>query len=489
MSLQNHTEGVHSDFPREKLSTDTSSDLPQYVREAGSLPPSPAELRRARLRRGARILGLSLLAWTFFSVLGDDSAKDYFYTSKPDEHSMASSPPWEKDVNVNCNTDISLGDKLSYKISTSSPKIVLYNHGPIQGRVDFVRAQDEEAKGVIGVEIAFEDDQSLFALPFGGGDDGEPRLKVCTIGDKDEPNPWGIGVCAGFHAEGYGRCLPRSHHKGGPRPSPPPPEYPVQAHITVTLPSGPLDLQVLITLLRQFNIAIEPGVLDGVSFKGVKLATVNAPISAYGLVSNWAELASANAPIEGTFLVDHALKIATANAPINANVTLSSEENPEHPTSLNLAGANAPITSFVNLRTVHPSYHSLAPDAVNGAFVVKSATAQASQYLVINEQPLNSDLHLESYTSNGPTYLELAPEFEGKFQLATTPGQKSVVQVNEDREDPSGEGRKRLVNQKSVFGFLVEGSVVWAEEGAKARRGSSQVKVGTAADDNLLVLN
>jgi len=65
------------------------------------------------------------------------------------------------------------------------------------------------------------------------------------------------------------------------------------------------------------------------------------------------------------------------------------------------------------------------------------------------------------------------------------------VQVNEDREDPSGEGRKRLVEQKSIFGFFVEGTVEWVDssEETKRRRERSQVKLTTANGNNELVLS
>jgi len=99
--------------------------------------------------------------------------------------------------------------------------------------------------------------------------------------------------------------------------------------------------------------------------------------------------------------------------------------------------------------------------ADNGSYTVSAVTSRAPLDISIIEQPVSSILKLAAITSHSSVNATLPAAYEGKFTLITSKSGSSVVAKNDDTEDPSGHGRKRLLNVKEVFGSIIAGDVKW----------------------------
>lgn len=83
-----------------------------------------------------------------------------------------------------------------------------------------------------------------------------------------------------------------------------------------------------------------------------------------------------------------------------------------------------------------------------------TTTSNQPVNIAVNALPLNSSLSLTAHTSDAPTSVTLHPSFEGTYVLnmggSVLKGKGAVsVVVSDEVEDPSGEGRARVVNSVS----------------------------------------
>lgn len=72
-------------------------------------------------------------------------------------------------------------------------------------------------------------------------------------------------------------------------------------------------------------------------------------------------------------------------------------------------------------------------------------------------------LKLQASTGNAPASVSLHPTYEGNINVNTTgPGNVPVLNVNPNVQDPSGQGRTRIVTPPTVSGSNLTASVGWA---------------------------
>lgn len=100
-------------------------------------------------------------------------------------------------------------------------------------------------------------------------------------------------------------------------------------------------------------------------------------------------------------------------------------------------------------------------------------TSQAEIAANITTQPLSSLLKFTAVSKNANINASLPAEYEGSFSLVSSRGSSggnpggSVVKSNKETRDPTGNGRTRYVDVKSVFGPIITGSVEWREGGSE----------------------
>lgn len=104
------------------------------------------------------------------------------------------------------------------------------------------------------------------------------------------------------------------------------------------------------------------------------------------------------------------------------------------------------------------------------SYLITAANSHASINTTITHQPLNSHLKLTGTSAHAPVYAHLPPAYEGRFNVIAS-NAHGAVGVDEDAQDPSGDGRVRKVDVKEHFG-IINGEVSWVkkeEEGYKPR--------------------
>lgn len=92
-------------------------------------------------------------------------------------------------------------------------------------------------------------------------------------------------------------------------------------------------------------------------------------------------------------------------------------------------------------------------------FTVVTETSNGLLELSFPSQPLKSTLIANARTSNKGVEVGLHPAYEGVYTLRTSNAKASLV--DEQPEDPSGEGRTRHVDQKVSIGRLLDGYISW----------------------------
>ena len=101
-----------------------------------------------------------------------------------------------------------------------------------------------------------------------------------------------------------------------------------------------------------------------------------------------------------------------------------------------------------------------------GRFNVTTTTTNSPLTVHFTSQPVDSSLIFKGQTTNSPALVSLAPAYEGDFTLATTLNNEESIQIrkNDDVEDPSGAGRRRIVSSRHHHDYRqtkVSGSVRW----------------------------
>lgn len=102
---------------------------------------------------------------------------------------------------------------------------------------------------------------------------------------------------------------------------------------------------------------------------------------------------------------------------------------------------------------------------------MKSRSSNGAISLQYDDAPLKGRLISDVRTSNGLASVVMHPAFEGTYEVSTSNG-RPVVQDTHP-VDPSGAGRRRVVNQ-TTHRNTISGTAYWAE-GDGVRGGAESV--------------
>ncbi|KAF9511985.1 hypothetical protein BS47DRAFT_1394671 [Hydnum rufescens UP504] len=394
------------------------------------------------------------------------------------------------------------------------------SRGPFVGSVKFVQADDGASQEYIGVDVDLS-----WSKPDDGSESGPqkrgvfswlglqrptrmaPKARVCAFKAKSG-EAIGVGLFARPNWK-HGHNFPKyhrphhPHHPHGPHPGHPhwpfprppsgpedpdeprPPhrphhphhpchrgrhylassverDLPITAHVTVTIPSGPLALQAFSSAFPGLSQSA-PSAFDDVIFGSVSIVSSHGQLDISNLKAANASIVTDGKPITGTFTVTEKLFIVTSNASVDVGVTLINNPAQDRSTILDITTKDAPITTITNLVLASPPSDGSDEDAKKGSFRISAVTSSAPLVVTIPSQPVSSALTLTAINMNDDVKVTLAPAYEGKFTLVTRQGGGSSVLKDEDTPDPEGKGRKRLVDIKALFGGTVIGSVSWVD--------------------------
>jgi hypothetical protein len=138
--------------------------------------------------------------------------------------------------------------------------------------------------------------------------------------------------------------------------------------------------------------------------------------------------------------------------------------------------------------SAHLSLISTHENQTSGAFHVHTRTTNSPLAVNFTEHPPDAVLELKAHTSNSPALVHLHPSFEGVFKLRTST-LPALVHVDDDVEDPTDRGRKRVVHVNRVgrFASVADGDVAWIpqDEGLAP---AGKVKVSTTHSPLRLML-
>ncbi|KAG8952528.1 hypothetical protein FRC03_012125 [Tulasnella sp. 419] len=403
---------------------------------------------------------------------------------------------------------------LLYNISTKPEKIGVLSRGPIAGNVTF------EAGGTAGddveVDIVFRKpthDHPDFKL-----EDPHPH--------PHPPPPPSLAICQWLTPDGEVKIVglfahpPHRHprgppphgppHRGHPPPPPPPPHetseardanhghpfqytgasfhydrHPVQDASGQQLekpkhcphrpppwhhgPYPPILADIVIRFpkkasIKEFGSSLalfKADVKDlesSVAFKKFELVNVGQPVTIKGLAADTVKIVSSRGGITAKVSTNDTLEVVSVGKPVYLNATLfsDSQDGVVKPSLLSIAGARAPVFADVKLETSSNKASTYTP-----SYEVKIANYNALSNITFLSQPLKSALSLRADTKAGEISASLAPEYEGSFELVGV-GKVPVVNVNEDVDDPYGEGRKRSVEIKKTW-WSLSGTVSWVK--------------------------
>ncbi|KAH9948010.1 hypothetical protein B0H21DRAFT_735738 [Amylocystis lapponica] len=315
--------------------------------------------------------------------------------------------------------DLPVDSDLLYLVSRGSTSLA---HGTVE-----ISDSGEPGSDVVKVEIsAHYDTEDVFDL-----------VKVCMLQPSEGHN--GVGIFA---------PLDDPSHRGRER---------IQYHIKARLPRPSSDYPVLI---KRFETDLPifvhhvGDIQNSVIFNEISLKSSNVPFKIDSLTSGHTTITSSNGPIEGSFNSSGEIVLTTSNAFIKAEVGLTNY-NPEVPTKLCMKTSNSPIGSNISLV-------SGADDGTGGSFHVLATTSNSPLAIAFPVSPVDSILHFTAHTSNSPARAVLHKTFEGAFSLKSSPWFGSVVNADNDAEDPAGRGRRRVVDVQRVSRGVVEGSARWS---------------------------
>jgi len=190
-------------------------------------------------------------------------------------------------------------------------------------------------------------------------------------------------------------------------------------------------------------------------------------------------LRTENNVIVGNFTATELLILETRNSPIAVNVTLtndpskdlSDDAGDEHTgfSKLFIKTSNSPIHGNITLLAD-------TEDSSGGKFSVDTFTTNSPLRIGFADAPVDSTLRFIGLTSNSPAVAVMHPTFQGDFLVKSTLfGPK--VDVDQDVEDPKGEGRTRTVDVSKV-GRQIVGKVYWGSED-ESKDAFGQVELGS----------
>ena len=154
------------------------------------------------------------------------------------------------------------------------------------------------------------------------------------------------------------------------------------------------------------------------------------------------------------------LVLKTFMGPITANVFMVSNAttSQQPPTAAAITTHGGAIHTRFSLFAVDTEGQVRAPSG--GSFFIDTGSGISPVRLNFDGAPVDSTLTLTSKTLAGPIDVDLHPTYEGTFSLSSDMG-PPVVNVSDEVEDPTGEGRKRTVKFHRTHGRVMVGEVGW----------------------------
>jgi len=320
------------------------------------------------------------------------------------------------------------------------------SHGSIEITDD---GSSDDDKVVVDVSFLYVHDVAL------------ENVQVCHLQREGAKN--GVGIFSPSN-------LPPRHHD----------EYRSHFAVVVHLPNGAGDRHLYEALETDMPIFVHHiGDLDqSAIFRSMDLKTTNAPIHVQSLTVQEGSLKTSNSPIEGKIATSSHLELHTTNGPLKTDVTVYSKGGAEA-SKLILSTRNSPIRSSISLV-------SLTEDQTGGSFDVAATTSNGPIDIIYPSAPVNSTLTFSGHSSNSPVHATLHKAYEGSFDLATSFWAQPSVRYDDGAEDPSGAGRRRIVETSVVQKGHAAGRVYW--EGPGARKDAGSMKLSTSNAGISLVL-
>jgi hypothetical protein len=243
-------------------------------------------------------------------------------------------------------------------------------------------------------------------------------------------------------------------------------------NITVSLPEGKdvTTIPHFETRLPKYGHVIK---VEKHTFGSISLHSFDGPIFVESLVGDKINIRTRNGPIIGTFNTSSTLDVKTSNSPIRVKVN-AFNSNGDAPTKVKLHTSNSDIWAELALLS---TCHSQS----NGSFFVSAHTSNSPVFVNFTEHAPDALLKLQVHTSNSPANVRLQPAFEGTFKLQTSIF-PVVVSPEEVEEDPTGRGRKRVVNVKTIGhgSRVVYGDAEWVPQDEEAPAGRVEVSTSSS---------
>ncbi|KAJ7839778.1 hypothetical protein B0H13DRAFT_1911025 [Mycena leptocephala] len=437
-------------------------DLPAPASHTDSSRP-----KHCKKRRVFRLLGFSaLLLWVGARYLRVDSPMAFHHLDTPwpipSDMSVDHCEPWSNngETDPDISEDFPYSADANFELPVSADTLFLisrsiqHRHVFSTGRVNYL--QSEEVSDSIKVDITafFWRQEYLDAS------------KACLLTrDNDQT---GVGIFTKWEGERR-----REEHQK------------LRFDVTVTFPRTEdgsalainrflADLPIFSqTFADMSSVAFDKLYLKSAlaAIRAESLYASNAtirtslgPIKIQSLVATDAHVTTSMGPIEGTFNASGSLTLTTSNGPINVDVNLSNDD--DDAAKLRMHTSNGYIQGNINL---------LSKDA--GTFDITARTANGRLGLAVLSAPVNSNITLHATTALGSADVYLPPTYEGSFRAHTSLSSIDV-KVDDEVEDPAGEGRTRRTEFDQVRRGMSTGRVGWSDEGMD--RGSVDVRTSMA---------
>ena len=172
------------------------------------------------------------------------------------------------------------------------------------------------------------------------------------------------------------------------------------------------------------------------------------------------------------------LVLKTSTGSIVTNISMLSDlaASQEHPTAASIITNTGVIDTRFSLFAIDAEDKALVPSG--GSFLIDTKSDTSGIRIKFDDAPVESTLVLTSKTSTGSISADLHPTYEGTFSLFSSL-RSPVVNVNDEVEDPAGEGRKRTVKVHRARGRAVVGEVTWGDTRIDGSRVDLKSDVGT----------
>ncbi|KAJ3508822.1 hypothetical protein NLJ89_g5547 [Agrocybe chaxingu] len=231
---------------------------------------------------------------------------------------------------------------------------------------------------------------------------------------------------------------------------------------------GRLSISNFVTTVPYFSHTIGD-LFSKVLFDKISLHGSNMPIEVASLAATVGAFQTSNGPIKGIFNTTRSLKLITSNSPIDAHVGLIDDKDGSSP-ELVADTSNARLDLAISLLTESES-------GTGGEYTVDGHTNNSPVRISFPTAPVNSTLVLTGTTSNSPATVELHPTYEGTVSLSTSSWFAAELRWDGDVEDPSGDGRRRLVDESNRRRGVFEGAIHWVDGSGRKRDPATDGKV------------